>query len=184
MVEKMRWVLVLVLAACEHGQSPTDAVNPGGDGRDDGGPSGVCAINGSAQITGTVGGVQINPVMRAHQFLLGGEGTVIVFDEDVAACGQPGQTGEHLIVAFCDPPAVGTFVIGAGDSFSCPGSTQAALIESTANGDLALSTGGTITITQTDGACTSGTFSIDLVPNAGGATGTLTGSFDAVVCTP
>jgi hypothetical protein len=172
----MKRAFLLLLAACEHGQSPTDAI-----ATEDGLPVGDCGPNGSASVAGNVAGVTIDPVMRAHQFVVGGEGVVIVLDEELVGCGDPGTTGEHLILVFCQNPTVGNFLIVDSNTFTCPGSQPSGLIEQAGQGDFAVATGGTIDIAKADGSCTSGTFQIDLMPDVGAA-GALAGTFNAVVC--
>jgi hypothetical protein len=177
-------LLVLALAACGGGgQSPTDGANPN-DGRNptgDGPLPGSCGTDGSGTVSGTIGGVEVAPVLRANQITVGGAGTGIILDEVGGQCGMAGETGEHLVLIFCEPPTVGTHTVGTEQQFMCPGTLAAGLIEQDGGGDFAEATGGSITITSADGSCTTGTFSVDLTPDVG-SPGTLTGSFAAVVC--
>ncbi len=176
---KMRWTWLFALAACEHGQSPTDA-GPGDSRPLTDGAKATCGPNGSGTTSGTIGGVQISPVLRAHQFAVGTEGFALVLDEELTVCGQAGTTGDHLVLLFCEPPTVGSFTVVQEQAFACPGSNVAALIENNGGTDFAEATAGSITISEA-GGCTTGTFSIDFTPNTG-SPGTLTGSFDAIVC--
>jgi hypothetical protein len=61
-------------------------------------------------------------------------------------------------------------------AFACPGTNSFGLVEQNGSTDFAESTGGTITVTDVSGGCTTGTFSINYMNEQ------LTGSFDAYVC--
>ncbi len=180
MGEPMKHLVLCMAIGCGHGQSPTDAM-PDQDGAilvD--GSQGACGTNGVGSVTGAIGGVEISPVMRANQVAIGTEGIAIVLDEVAGQCGVPGETGEHLVLLFCDV-GVGLHSIADEQTFACPGSNSAALIEQNGGTDFAEATEGSVTIEIADGECTTGTFTIDLTPDVG-SPGTLTGSFAAVVC--
>ncbi|MBA2545031.1 MAG: hypothetical protein H0V17_35640 [Deltaproteobacteria bacterium] len=169
-------VFAIALAACGGGgQSPTDA------GSDDDGPApGVCGANGTGTISGPIGGVEVTPIVRAFQLEVPGEGTAIVIDEGAGACGELADS-DRLVLLFCEPPTVGEQTVVDEQTFACPSSNTASLVETADGGDFAEATGGTISVDSADGACTRGSFSIDYTPNVGEPE-RLTGTFAAVVC--
>ena len=181
MGEPMKHLLVLcMVAGCGHGESPTDATpTPSELLTIADGSQGVCGTTGEGSVTGSVGGVEISPVLRASHVTIPGQGIAIVLDETAGACGVAGETGEHLVLLLCDAE-IGLHSIANEQAFACPGSNSAALIEQNGGTDFATATEGSVTIDISD-ECTTGSFTIDMTPDVG-EPGTLTGSFAAVVC--
>jgi hypothetical protein len=143
---------------------------------DDGGGAAECQPGGSGTVSGSVMGETIDPVMWAGVIGLGG-GTIINLDEDPgASCSEPGQTGQHLVLGFCAPPAPGTYPIVAPAAWMCPTENAFALIEHMGGSDFADGTGGTITIDAVSDDCVTGSYTAEFAGE------TLSGSFAAAVC--
>lgn len=141
-------------------------------------PARRCGSGGSATVEGTVtgpyGSVALAPV-RAFQYTLPGQGTMIMLANHGAGC-EGWANGERLTLVTCEPPAVGTYPVVDQSAYACGGTSALGVVEEGLGADLAVSTGGAITITDDRDGCTTGTFAIDYGPER------LTGSFDAYVC--
>lgn len=163
-------------------QSPTDGA-PGVDGAidDDSMPS-SCGANGVGAVTGMVLGVEISPVVRAHRFAFDAGVSpqiVIVLDETDRACGIPATTSQALELLFCTSSlAIGTFTVEDGQSYSCPGGGVTSSLNDTLGMVATANGGGTVTISESDGTCTTGSFTI----NYGQFAQQLSGTFSAFDC--
>jgi hypothetical protein len=139
-------------------------------------PENVCGDDGAGTATGSVQGVSVTPVVRVNKVSLAGV-TGIVLDEVPGACGEPATSGEHLILLVCGEPEPGTYPIVDEQTFACPGTNAAVLVEEGGGADVAAATGGWLQITGTVG-CTTGSYSAEF----GGGTSTIGGSFAAISC--
>lgn len=155
------------------------ACNGAGAGADGGAESdadpGGCLPDGSGVVNGSVLGAAIAPVVRAFQ-LTTALGVVIAVDEQPGDCGTVSSTGEHLALLFCVAPTPGIRALVDEQTFTCPGSDAAAVVEQNGATDLAEATGGTVTISAVSDDCVSGSFSASFADEI------LAGSFDAVIC--
>ena len=143
----------------------------------------MCGVAGTGVASGAIAGATIGPIVRASQVTPpNGGGVVIVLDEADGACGQPNATGEHLVLGFCNAPAAMTYAVVGEQQFSCPGASAFGLVEQNGKTDFAESLSGSITISGVTSTCVTGTFDISFQPVGAGATASLTGSFDAVIC--
>ncbi|MDQ3370851.1 MAG: hypothetical protein M3680_35990 [Myxococcota bacterium] len=147
------------------------ACGGGDDGPD--GPS--CGTLGTAELTGTVMGTQVTPVQRAHLVPTGSNYQIVIDEVAGVRCGDPGLTGEHLVLLFCDKPTATTYPVVGESTFECPGTNSYAALERSGGTEYAKATGGSITIDEVAG-CVLGSYELTF-----GAE-TLSGSFDAVAC--
>ena len=169
----LRTLVLIALVGCGGGEGGGSPDVPGSD----------CGTEGNGTVTGSVGGAQITPVVRANQVTVPGAGVAIVLDEVGGACGVPGDTGEHLVLIFCAAPAVGSHSVVSEQQFMCPGAGASSIVEQNGGMDFAEATGGSIEIASADGSCTTGSYSINYIPaGGGGASEQLTGTFSAIVC--
>lgn len=136
------------------------------------GSAGTATVEG--MVTGPFGDVALVP-MRAFQYTLPGQGTMVMLANFGAGC-EGWANGERLTLMTCEPPAVGTYPVVDQQAYACGSSNALGVVEEGLGADLAVSTGGSITITDDRDGCTTGTFAIDY------GTERLTGSFDAYVC--
>jgi len=142
------------------------------------GDGGLSACGQPGEVNGTVMGHSIAPVMRAQQLALPHVDAVFLhLDELGGACGTFNTTGQHLVLAFCAAPAVGTYPIAATGPGTCPSNNAGGFIEENEGQDIATGIDGSITILSVTSKCVIGSFSIDYA-NAE----QLTGSFNAQIC--
>lgn len=181
-MKRFTWLLVLAAGACgDDGPANIDAgtdaprIDAPIDAAIDAPAARRCGANGTGTVTGTVMGAAITPVVRAYQVTTAGQGTAIVIDEVGAGC-TPSTTGEHLALLLCAVPTVRTYPVVGEQAFACPSNNSFGLVEQNAGSDFAESTGGTMSVTDVSGGCTTGTFTINYLNEQ------LTGTFDAFVC--
>lgn len=142
----------------------------------------TCETSGSAIVNGTVGDVEVSPVMRAQQITRPGLGVVVVLDEASGACGEVSTTGEHVVLAFCDTPSARTYPV-VRDGFTCPSDNAFVLIERNGGSDYAGGISGAVNISSTTDGCVSGSFDVTMrLIDAPMTEHPVSGSFAAIVC--
>lgn len=169
-----RLLWLLALAACESSQpaqqdAPAQMIDS---------PPAGCTAAGTGEVTGSVAGAEVSPVMTAKVARYAGA-NALVLAETVGPnlCSSPTPVaGDFMTIYFCTKATGITSLAGANPT--CPSSAGGATFAmSSGVTTLYRATSGMLTIESIDSACAKGTF---LVTFDSGDT--VTGSFSASVC--
>jgi hypothetical protein len=180
------------LAADASPQMPVDGVDAASADAaptSDAPSAGSCGEGGTATVGGSLAGhFDATGSAWLKAYPMGGavDPYILVIDPQVGvACDldPPEDPRSHLVVIFVDGrPAPGTYpILSLGDEDPDPTSGVYALIESGADGDEAIATGGTVVLESVDG-CAKGTYDLTFGADGAFGAGTLSGELAAVTC--
>jgi hypothetical protein len=166
--------------AGDSGEEPDSGADAGGEpdagGEADAGPT------GSATIRGLINQQAIEPRVARYALHPEAKHFVLVMPESDEVCDLSGQSfdGPAAVIGFpCAPAEVTTYPVAADPEAPCdPDQPHVWLLaEGIGNGLEFIAASGSVEVAAADDTGVAGTFSADF-----GADGSLTGSFDVVVC--
>lgn len=141
----------------------------------------ACGETGAGTVDGTVAGETVAPVMFAWYDLVSEADALhaLVIDEIDTTCGTAPDGANRIIFNLCAPIEAGVYDVVASADYpegACPGDRVVKALWKEGFGDLAVATGGSLTIDEAEG-CVTGEFTA-IFPNDESASG----SFAALFC--